>query len=95
LRESKLGVHNEILQRRLSKAYRINFVQMADIDTSVLLGEVCDALKTYKSVHLATFLKSYPTFGTTPTEGLLAILYHYRALRLAPPTPIPGSRVSE
>jgi Thermophilic metalloprotease (M29) len=86
LRESKVGVHNNLLQRRLSKAYRINYVQMANPSTSALLADLCDALKIYNGVHLATFVTTYPVFGSTPTTDLLAILNHYRALNLRPTT---------
>jgi hypothetical protein len=92
LRESRIGLHNDILQRRLSKAYRINYVQMADLATSLLLADLYNALQAYNSVHLATFLKTYPTFDGTPTMELLALLHHYRALHLRPPAPLSSAK---
>jgi hypothetical protein len=77
LREGRIGQHNGVLMRRLSKAQRVNYVRMGPDDLSAALSEVCDMLQTYERVHIATFLKAHPTFQGVSTAWLLNILKHY------------------
>ena len=85
LRQSKVGRHDGLIRRRLSKAHRVGYVTMADRDKSVLIEQACEALKGFGKVHIRRFLKDFPTFGDTPTIELLAILHHYRVLGLSDP----------
>jgi hypothetical protein len=85
LRQSKVGRHDGLIRRRLSRAHRVGYVTMADRDKSVLIEQACEALKGFGRVHISRFLKDFPTFGDTPTTELLAILHHYRALGLSDP----------
>ena len=84
LREARIGREQGRLKRRLSKAYRVNYVSIVDQVTSDQLDALCDALKSYNMVHVATFLMSHPAFHDRPTMELLRILNHYRILGMTP-----------
>lgn len=85
LRKGKVGHHNGLLHRRLSKVHRIGFVMMADRHTSHLLDQVCDALTSFGRIHISRFLRDFPSFEDTPTPELLQILKHYGALGIESP----------
>jgi hypothetical protein len=83
LREGRIGKHKGSFMRRLSKAQRVNYVSMASKEMVGPLAELCDVLRADR-VHIAAFLKNYPTFAGIPTARLLALLCHYRVLQVTP-----------
>jgi hypothetical protein len=70
--------------RRLSKAQRVNYIRIASADTIGPLTELYQTLHTHDRVHIASFLKNFPSFGGINTAALLDILYHYRILGVQP-----------
>jgi hypothetical protein len=87
LREGRIGLHNGVLSRRLSKAQRVNYVRMTSDAITEALNELCESLRTFHTVHIAAFLKINPTFGGISTGRLLNVLHHYRVLGVSPTTP--------
>jgi len=89
LREGRIAQFGGTLMRRLSKAQRVNFVRIGSSDTIVPLTELCETLRAHGRVHIAAFLKNYPSFGAIKTTDLLNILYHYRVLGVQATSKVP------
>ncbi len=82
LREGRLGKHNGILMRRLSKAQRVNYVCLGSTEITEALRQLCDCLSTFGPTQVAAFIRSNPSFNSVSTSYLLNMLYHYRVLTI-------------
>jgi leucyl aminopeptidase (aminopeptidase T) len=78
--KEKVDFADGVLRRRLSKAYRIGFVAMADEKTSRQLQQLCDVLRVHGAFRLSNLLQVHTEFEGVPTMDLLKILHHYRVL---------------
>jgi leucyl aminopeptidase (aminopeptidase T) len=86
LREARIGYHNGKLMRRLSKAQRINYVEIvSNPQFAEGLRALYEKLKTYSVINVAGFINSNSEFNGIASSRLLDILYHYRVLGMSEP----------
>lgn len=82
LRDAKVGKHENVFQRRLIKANRVNYVKMANEEISTHLSEVCQLLTSHSNISVKDFIAQHKTIQNYPILDLLEILNHYRVLHV-------------
>lgn len=82
VREAKISNDSGRLRRRVTSAYRVGHIRMADDELSTALAQAADALIRSRKVRIRDFLSQNPSFCNVPSGRLLTILEHYRVLLL-------------
>ncbi len=71
-----------ILQRRISRAGRVGFVDIADEDESRALSALVRSLRIANGFTVEQFVEDHPKFRDYDTKQLLEKLIHYRCVSL-------------
>jgi len=80
LREVRVSELDGVLVRRLGKGGRLGFVQMANRNVGTALLDLYRILRQLGRVESLELVAQYPEIRQFPTEWLLGILHHYKAL---------------
>ena len=84
LREADVNLDEGRLSRRLSRANRLGFVEMADMPISAQLAALWNTMLTDRNMTIDDLLIEYPTFKQYSTVELLSYLHNYRCVVFSP-----------
>lgn len=81
LRHARVKIIGDVLFRRLHKAQRHGAVRMGTALESRALVLLYRVLNDAEAISVGELLRRHPALLDIPTEKLLTIMYHYRAVR--------------
>jgi leucyl aminopeptidase (aminopeptidase T) len=80
LKEAEIHTDGGIMRRRLARAGRVGYVQMADDRIGSALAVLAERLRRLENVSIQELLEHQPKIDGYPTERLLDWLEHYQCL---------------